>query len=422
MCPSYMATRDEQHSTRGRAHLLFEMLRGETITGGWESDEVKRALDLCLACKACKSECPVSVDMATYKAEFLSHYYETRRRPRQAWSMGRIGEWAPIASRFSGFTNLLSNTAFAKRVAGVDSTRKLPKFAPRSFRSQFKPGRIGTGGETRVVLFDDTFNNHFRPGTAAAAQKLLEAAGCAVELPARETRLKAALERVLPEYDFILIDCRDFPPDDVSTLAEKLCHRRLGIGADQLLLLFPSTVADFRMRIVNADGSEVEMCGNGVRCFAKYVWDRGLSSKDTISIETLAGIIKPEKRNDLIRVDMGEPILDPSRIPVEAGKDEAYLTRVVDYPLLIDDMLFKITCVSMGNPHAVIVVDSVSTFPVAYFGPMIENHHMFPKRTNVEFIERRRFGREGRYIAEPRCAAGGGRTGSQWRRGQWLLQ
>jgi diaminopimelate epimerase len=184
--------------------------------------------------------------------------------------------------------------------------------------------------------------------------------------------------------DFILIDCREISPHDVSAVAQRLCHRRLGIGADQLLLLYPSMVADFRMRIVNADGSEVEMCGNGIRCFAKFIWDMGLSNKHIIRIETLAGIIKPEKSDGLVKVDMGEPILDKDKIPVDLPEIQG---SIVDHPLVIDDTLFNITCVSMGNPHAVIVVENVSTFPVAYYGPMIENHHIFPKRTNVEFIE-----------------------------------
>ncbi|HET6514452.1 MAG TPA: diaminopimelate epimerase [Thermodesulfovibrionales bacterium] len=193
--------------------------------------------------------------------------------------------------------------------------------------------------------------------------------------------------------DFILVDCREFNPPDISALAQKLCHRRFGIGADQLLLLYPSERADFRMVIVNADGSEVEMCGNGIRCFAKYVWDKGLSDKRAIRVETLAGIIIPEQRDSLIRVDMGEPVLEPSKVPVEIPDYQPETLHsgerpmIIDYPLFIDDALFKITCVSMGNPHAVIVVDNVTTFPVAYYGPMIENHHFFPKRTNVEFIE-----------------------------------
>jgi len=197
MCPSYRATREERYSTRGRARLLAEMLRGEVITDGWASAEVKEALDWCLACKGCASDCPTHTDMAAYKAEFLSHYYEAHRRPRQAWSMGRIGEWAPAASRFSSVVNLLSSLGIAKRLAGVSADRTLPKFAKRTFRSQFRPG--GGGGE-RVVLFDDTFNNHFRPGTAAAAHRLLEAAGCAVELPARHLCCGR------PYYDYGMLD------------------------------------------------------------------------------------------------------------------------------------------------------------------------------------------------------------------------
>ncbi len=202
--------------------------------------------------------------------------------------------------------------------------------------------------------------------------------------------------------DFILIDCRDIELRDLSGLAERLCHRRFGIGADQLLLIYPSTVADFRMRIFNPDGSEVEMCGNGIRCLAKYVWDRGLSNKGMIEVETLAGIIRPKKSDGLVTVDMGEPVLEPEKIPVKisdeprvaiyelqknASRVTHHASRIVDYPLQIEDREFKITCVSMGNPHAVIVVDDTANFPVAYYGPRIENHALFPQRTNVEFIE-----------------------------------
>jgi Fe-S oxidoreductase len=182
------------------------MLRGEVITKGWASEEVKEALDWCLACKGCRSDCPTHTDMAAYKAEFLSHYYETHRRPRQAWSMGRIGEWAPLASRFSGIANAFAQTSFLKRVAGVAPGSTLPKFAPRTFRSQF---RTNGKGEP-VVLFDDTFNNYFRPDTAAAAHEVLARGGCRVELPAQRVccgrpyydygmleQAKRALQRVL---------------------------------------------------------------------------------------------------------------------------------------------------------------------------------------------------------------------------------
>lgn len=181
--------------------------------------------------------------------------------------------------------------------------------------------------------------------------------------------------------DFIVIDVRESIPEGITELSKRLCHRRLGIGADQLILLLKSDIGDLRMRIFNSDGGEVEMCGNGIRCLAKYIWDRGISEKDTLNIETLAGIIKPSKAGSLVSVDMGVPILEGKDIPVNISG------RVIDYPLEIQDRLFNITCVSMGNPHAVIFVKSVSGFPVSHYGPLIERHQLFPKRTNVEFVE-----------------------------------
>ncbi len=206
--------------------------------------------------------------------------------------------------------------------------------------------------------------------------------------------------------DFILIDCRQLELDNLSELSKKLCHRRFGVGADQVLLLYDSNIADFKMRIFNADGSEVEMCGNGIRCLAKHIWDKNLSDKNILNIETLTGIIRPEKAGNLVKVDMGEPIFEPEKIPVippssplekggwgdlkavgKGGFEKEGQRRIIDYPLQVKDKEFKITCVSMGNPHAVIVVNDLSNFPVSYYGPVIENHFMFPKRTNVEFIE-----------------------------------
>jgi diaminopimelate epimerase len=211
--------------------------------------------------------------------------------------------------------------------------------------------------------------------------------------------------------DFILIDCMEqeisIQQSAFSEFAKRLCSRRFGIGADQLLLLYPSNIADFRMRIFNADGGEVEMCGNGIRCLAKYIWTRKISDKNTLHIETLAGIIKPEKAGDMVKVDMGEPIFEPEKIPVNIQRSEVRSQKseekisnlipkqvrdqisnvVIDYPLKINDKEFKITCVSMGNPHTILVVDNVSHFPVPYYGPMIESYPIFPKRTNVEFIE-----------------------------------
>ncbi|WP_199516652.1 FAD-binding and (Fe-S)-binding domain-containing protein [Nucisporomicrobium flavum] len=196
MCPSYMATKEEEHSTRGRARMLFEMLdgaaRGGAIGDGWRSDAVKDALDLCLACKGCKADCPVNVDMATYKAEFLSHHYEGRLRPRAHYSMG----WLPVAAAAVAATaprlvNVLSHAPglawLAKKAAGVDTRREVPVFAAETFQEWFArhtPGRSGERGE--VVLWPDTFTNHFDPGIARAAVQVVEDAGWRVVVPGQK--------------------------------------------------------------------------------------------------------------------------------------------------------------------------------------------------------------------------------------------
>ena len=203
--------------------------------------------------------------------------------------------------------------------------------------------------------------------------------------------------------DFILIDCRHVTLNNLPELSKTLCHRRFGVGADQMLLLLASKKADFMMRIFNADGGEVEMCGNGIRCLAKYIWDRNLSAKKILSVETPGGIIRPEKAGDLVKVDMGEPVFEPEKIPVRISQQSIVNSQqsnpplppfskggrggIIDYPLRIEDREFKITCVSMGNPHAVIFVENLSKFPIPYYGSLIENHPLFPKKTNVEFIE-----------------------------------
>ena len=183
--------------------------------------------------------------------------------------------------------------------------------------------------------------------------------------------------------DFIVVDCRSLALPDPAGFSERFCHRKFGIGADQVLLLYPSKIADFMMKIYNADGSEVEMCGNGIRCFAKYIWDRMLSDKPVLEVETLAGIMRPERARDLVRVDMGEPVLDPRKIPVNIQAEPP----VIDHLLAIKDRQFALTFVSMGNPHAVIFLEEdVKEFPVGTYGPMIEHDSLFPKRTNVEFV------------------------------------
>jgi Fe-S oxidoreductase len=189
MCPSFMVTREEQHSTRGRAHLLFEMLHGGPIEDGWRSDAVEAALGLCLACKGCKSDCPVNVDMATYKAEFRSHYYRRRLRPRSAYSMGWIYWWARMASAVPRLANAATHMplvrSIVKSVGGIAQQRDIPAFAGQTFREWYRSRPRRPGGGPRVLLWPDTFNNYFRPETAIAATEFLEAAGFHVVIPPR---------------------------------------------------------------------------------------------------------------------------------------------------------------------------------------------------------------------------------------------
>jgi Fe-S oxidoreductase len=188
MCPSFMATREEMHSTRGRTRLLFEMLEGEVITDGWQSDEVMEALDLCLACKGCTNDCPVNVDMPTYKAEFLHHRWKHRLRPRHAYAFGLIDQVARVASRAPGVVNFLTQTPpFAqafKLTAGMTQERAVPKFAPLTLQQWFaRRGGTANPAGRKVVLFPDTFNNHMHTDVGVAAVEALEAAGWQVVIP-----------------------------------------------------------------------------------------------------------------------------------------------------------------------------------------------------------------------------------------------
>jgi FAD/FMN-containing dehydrogenase/Fe-S oxidoreductase len=204
MCPSFRVTREEEHSTRGRAHLLWEMTKGDVIKGGWRDQHVKDSLDLCLACKGCKSDCPVGVDVATYKAEFLSHYYKGRLRPRSAYAFGNIDIWARLASVAPGLVNLTTQLPFlrdiAKLVAGIPRERSIPAFAPQTFRHWFNRREPKNINGEPVLLWPDTFNNYFIPDTAKAAVEVLESAGFRVVLP------KANLCCGRPLYDWGMLD------------------------------------------------------------------------------------------------------------------------------------------------------------------------------------------------------------------------
>ncbi|NLI90719.1 MAG: diaminopimelate epimerase [Peptococcaceae bacterium] len=188
--------------------------------------------------------------------------------------------------------------------------------------------------------------------------------------------------------DFICLDHFLFPPQiDYSEIAYRLCHRQFGIGGDGLIAILPSQKADARMRIFNPDGSEPEMCGNGIRCFARYVYDAGYIKKDSFYVETLAGVLKVElevNEGDVrgVTVNMGEPFLNPEKIPVLAGSD-----RAVGEDIEACNTKMKFTAVSMGNPHCVIFVEDLNTLDFAGLGPVIETHPLFPKKTNVEFVQ-----------------------------------
>jgi FAD/FMN-containing dehydrogenase/Fe-S oxidoreductase len=241
MCPSYMVTREEMHSTRGRAHLLFEMLEGDPLRGGWKDDHVAEALDLCFACKACKSECPVNVDMATYKAEFLSHYYENRVRPVSAYTMGWIHRWAELASHAPRFLNFLGRTApfssLAKLFSGMSAERTLPKFAARTFTSI---RRNRTSAEGDVILWPDTFNNHFHPEILHAAFNSLRRLGYRVQVPQRDLCCGR------PLYDFGFLDRAKV------LLREVLDILRDDIRAGKpVVVLEPSCASVFRDEMIN---------------------------------------------------------------------------------------------------------------------------------------------------------------------------
>ena len=188
--------------------------------------------------------------------------------------------------------------------------------------------------------------------------------------------------------DYICIDCFAQRVVNPADLARRISDRHFGVGGDGLILILPSDIADAKMRIFNADGSEAEMCGNGIRCVAKYVHDHGISSNNPLRIETSAGIktisltLNEQNKVILATVDMGEPILEPSKIPVKISQEQA-----IDIPIETPKGIFKMTCVSMGNPHAVIFVDNVDKVPLHEIGPMIENHPLFPSRVNVHFVK-----------------------------------
>ena len=190
--------------------------------------------------------------------------------------------------------------------------------------------------------------------------------------------------------DYVYINCTSKTGQKIeneSSLAKFVSNRHFGIGSDGLILICDSKVADFKMRMCNYEGSEAEMCGNGIRCVGKFVYDKGLTNKEIVTIETLAGIktLKLNIKNnkvETVQVNMGEPILSPEKIPVISDQD-----IVKNLILKAEDREFKFTCVSMGNPHAITIIDNIDNFEIEKYGPILEHDKHFPKRANIEFIE-----------------------------------
>lgn len=244
MCPSYMVLREEKHTTRGRAHLLFEMLQGDPVSGGWRDERVKESLDLCLSCKGCTGECPVKVDIPTYKAEFFAHYYQGRVRPRHNYAFGLIHWWARAASRMPRVVNFFAQTPGFREVAhaaaGMARQRDIPKFATRTFRAWFRERTDGNVSGTRVMLWPDTFTNFFEPDVARAAVEVLEDAGCHVVLPG------STLCCGRPLYEYGMLD-----------LAKWHLRRSMDVLRDEIRAgtpvvgLEPSCIAVFRDELSN---------------------------------------------------------------------------------------------------------------------------------------------------------------------------
>src|SRR6266568_1423535 len=239
MCPSYMVTHEERHTTRGRAHLLWEMLHGDVIQDRWRDENVKEALDLCLSCKGCKGDCPVNVDMATYKAEFLSHYWKGRLRPRHAYAFGWIDKWARLASLAPGFANLFTQlpgvSEIAKLLAGMPHQRRIPAFAPETFKSWLHKRQPRNQGRPKVILWPDTFNNYFKPETAIAAVGVIEDAGFPVTVPAQHL----CCGRPLYDYGFLKM-AKSYLERILETLGPEID------AGTPLIVLEPSCCSVFR--------------------------------------------------------------------------------------------------------------------------------------------------------------------------------
>ncbi len=245
MCPSYMATREEKHSTRGRAHLLWEMMQGDVIRDGWRNQEVREALDLCLSCKACKTECPTNVDMATWKAEFLAHHYEGRAHPLHHYAFGFMDRWAKLASIAPALASLplrtLGVSSLIKSAIGIAPQRELPRFARKNFRAEFNREQRNRAATARqILLWPDTWNNYFHPQALQAAVKLLTATGADVHIPQHHICCGR------PLYDFGFLDeARRYVLDVLDELGPQIA------AGTPVVMLEPSCASVFRDELIN---------------------------------------------------------------------------------------------------------------------------------------------------------------------------
>lgn len=267
MCPSYMVTREEMHSTRGRSRMLFEMLEGDVVKNKWRDEHVKESLDLCLSCKGCKSDCPVNVDMATYKSEFLAHYYKGKIRPRTAYAFGWVYWWSRLASLMPGIANFFMHAPvlnkIAKAITGVEQKRTMPKYADITFREWFlKRKKVKRQTHQKIILWPDTFNNFFLPETLVAAVDVLETAGFEVFIP------RQSLCCGRPLYDFGMLNTAKTMLQDIMYSLKNEIENDIPI-----IGLEPSCVAVFRDELVNLfpDSRNAKRLKNNVYTLAEFL-------------------------------------------------------------------------------------------------------------------------------------------------------
>jgi FAD/FMN-containing dehydrogenase/Fe-S oxidoreductase len=311
MCPSFQATREERYSTRGRARLLFEMLHGGPIDDMWRSAAVEDALDLCLGCKGCKSDCPVNTDMATYKAEFRAQHYRGRLRPRAAYAMGRIADWSRIAGHVPGLANALTQTAgvsaLAKWIGGIAPQRRIPRYAARTFIGWMRGRTDAPRSGQRVMLWPDTFNNYFRPETAIAATKVLERLGFEVVIPERPLCCGR------PLYDWGYLDkAKGLWRETLDALG-----REIRIGTP-IIGLEPACVSAFKDELINLfpGNSKAEELSRQTAFFSDFL-TQACADRELPSADGAALVHFHCHQHAVIKTDAERALLDRLRLDHE---------------------------------------------------------------------------------------------------------